>query len=344
MFFCFGFFACSFSNSNNEEEKVSEIKDEYKIAVAIKGDYLGSEYKGNFVWGGAMNLAWTELSENIVKEKIKLKTDDDLVLSMLKQFNNPVFTKKDLDDKSYYIKSGYGQKTVDLINKESKEKFPDKSFKDLDLKLSSTDIISYAYFLKKVEYLTQFEKGDMKFEDKNVESFYAKNDKQRENVKIHKYENENKFIISLQLKDDEDQLYLVKGYDLDNPKVVVDEINKNSSFGSMNEDDTFRMPNLHLDYYRVYKEFIGKYLLNKNFDDYFIAQMFENIKFDMDNKGARVENEAVIMIAKSVAMPSKIEPKYLILDEDFWVVMKRADSDVPYFLLGVDNVSLMDEA
>lgn len=73
--------------------------------TAHLGKYLGSEYKGNYVWGGAMNLAWTELNENILHEKLKLKTNDIVALKMVDAFNNPVFSKKDLDEKSYYVKS-----------------------------------------------------------------------------------------------------------------------------------------------------------------------------------------------------------------------------------------------
>ncbi|HBV58370.1 MAG TPA: hypothetical protein DEB73_03895, partial [Candidatus Magasanikbacteria bacterium] len=101
----------------------------------IAGNYLGSEYKGNYVWGGAMNLAWNELNENILHEKLKLSTYDKIALEMAEKLNNPIFSKNDLDDKSYYIKSGYGQTTVDTINKESKKKFPSKSFGDLEIDL-----------------------------------------------------------------------------------------------------------------------------------------------------------------------------------------------------------------
>jgi hypothetical protein len=99
--------------------------------------YLGSEYKGNYVWGLAMNLAWNELNESILHEKVKLKTNNKSALRMADQLNDAPFTKNDLDEKSYYIKSGYGQKTVDLINKESRAKFPEKSFNDLQLKFRS---------------------------------------------------------------------------------------------------------------------------------------------------------------------------------------------------------------
>jgi hypothetical protein len=173
-----------------------------------------------------MNLAWTELNENILHEKLSLNTNDKIALDMAAQLNNPVFTKNDLDSASYYIKSGYGQVTVDAINKESKKKFPTKSFADLNLVLGPRDIISYAYFLKEVAFKTIFEKTIVSFSGQTVQGFYVKDNAQRENVKILKYVNDDKFIVSLQLKDESDQLILAKGYTMDDPRLVVSEINQ----------------------------------------------------------------------------------------------------------------------
>lgn len=309
----------------------------------ISGNYLGSDYKGNYVWGGAMNLAWTELAENIIKEDIQINTKDKVALEIVLKLNDAPFSKKDLDEESYYVKSGYGQKTVEEINHESKKKFPSKSFGDLKMDLSPTDIISYAYFLKEVEYETKFEKDDISFNGQKVKGFIADNKAQRKNVKIIKYENDDKFIIKLQLKDKSDELILVKGYDMTNPQTVVEEINKNNNkyLSTIGKSDKFKAPKLHLDHHRDYIELIGKYLSNQGFSDYFIAQMFENIKFDMDEKGARVENEALIVMIKSAVMEPE-KPKNFILDKPYWVVMKRADSQNPYFILGVNNVELME--
>lgn len=305
------------------------------------GNYLGSMQKGNYVWGGAMNLAWSELTDNILHGKMQFATTDKIVLSMMDKFNNPVFTKKDLDEKSYYIKSGYGQKTVKLINKESKKKFPKKSFSDLKMELQPTDIISYAYFLKEVQYVTVFEKKTVQFNGQSVEGFYAKKEQQHENVKIIKYESDDKFIVSLQLKDKSDQLILAKGYDMSKPDAVVSEINKfnSANLSVIDNNDIFEAPKIHLDCSRTYTELIGIPVANKGFESYTISQMFENIKFDMDEKGARVENEAVIVMTKSAMMPEK--PKKFILDKPYWVVMKRTDSVNPYFILGVNNTELM---
>ncbi len=304
--------------------------------------YLGSEYKSNYVWGLAMNLAWHDLNENVLHGKVKLKTGDEIALRMADQLNEAPFTKNDLDEKSYYIKSGYGQKTVDVINKESREKFPDKSLDDLKLNLGPKDIIAYAYFLKKVEYVTPFKENDVSFLNERVRGFYAK-DISKENVRILEYWDDDKFIIRLTLKDDGDELILVKGFDMNNPIDVLKEIDKYNKHvpSPINDADQFEMPKLHLDHRHDYIELRGKFLANKDFEGYFIAQMFEKIKFDMDHKGARVESEAVII--GPTAMPSQPKVRRFILDKPFWVVMKRNNSRYPYFILGVKNTELMEK-
>ncbi len=329
--------------ANQQAPSQTHVIQDTKTSIA--GNYLGSEYKENYVWGGAMNLAWNETNENILHEKLQLKTDDKIALEMAEKFNNPIFTKNDLDDKSYYIKSGYGQTTVETINKESKNKFPNKSFDDLKMELSPMDIISYAYFLKEVEYKAVFEKKDVSFDGQKVKGFYAKEKSQRDNVKIIRYESDDKFIVSLQLKDESDQLILAKGYDMTNPQTVVNEINQNNKgyLSTIGESDRFEAPKLHLDHHRDYVELIKKYLANKGFEKYLIAQMFENIKFDMDEKGARVENEAAIAMVPT-ALPGKQEkPKNFILDKPYWVAMQRKNSQNPYFILGVKNTELMEK-
>ena len=335
--FLFLFTACS-EKLPPEPHVIQDTK------VNITGDYLGSDYEGNYVWGGAMNLAWNDLNENILHEKLQLRTEDKIALTMVEKLNNPIFTKKDLDDKSYYIKSGYGQETVELINKESKKKFPSKSFGDLAIKLKDFDIISYAYFLKEVEYKAIFIKKEVSFNGEKVEGFYAKKGIEKDNVRIIKYISDDKFIVRIDLKDQEDQLILAKGYDMTNPEIMLNEVNSDNKeyLKTINGVDNFEAPKIHLDHNRDYIELVNKYLDNKNFKDYFIAQMFENIKFDMDEKGARVENEAVITLTKNSVMQVQ-DPRNFILDKPYWIVMKRSDSQKPYFILGVNNTELMEK-
>jgi hypothetical protein len=66
--------------------------------------------------------------------------------------------------------------------------------------------------------------------------------------------------------------------------------------------------------------------------------MLENIKFKIDEVGAKVENEAVIkMLCKSV---SRETHKRLIFDKPFWVVMRQKGSH-PYFLTQINNRDVM---
>ncbi|MBN2572073.1 MAG: hypothetical protein JXA68_08095 [Ignavibacteriales bacterium] len=324
------------SNCEQRKNKTTTPQD---TKTSISGNYLGSDYNGNYVWGGAMNLAWNELNENILQAKLELETDDSIALEMADKLNNPVFTKNDLDEASYYIKSGYGQGTVDLINKETKEKFPQKCFADLDINLGPEDIISYAYFLKEVEYVVMFKPADVTFNSEKVKGFCAESEEQKKNIEIIEYASDEKFIIKLKLKDNSDELILAKGYNMNDPQEVVAEINlyNKNDLSVIGSSDKFEAPKLHLDYRRDYMELVGKCVANKGFEGYCISQMFENIKFDMDEKGARVENEAVIVLTKSVK-----ESKNFILDQPYWVVMKRADSQNPYFILGVNNTKLME--
>ena len=318
---------------------------ESKTAKSGLSNYTGSYLDGNYVWGGAMNLAWNELSSNLIKDKIKVETADPTTLAMVNQFNNSLFTKNDLDLYSYYIKSGFGQKTVDAINKETRKKFPSKSFAALTGNFVDRDIIAYAYFSKQVFYPIPFTKTETTFEGTPVAGFYAWKHEERENVRIIQYTSDERFIVSLKLKDDSDQLILAKGYDMNDPEMVVAEIDQNIDKypDYMERMDNFAAPKLNLDYHRDYKELIGKQLANEGFGDYVIGQMFENMRFTMDEKGAKVENEGAIVPVAVSFDPNEPRPRHLELNKPFWLVMKRKGSKNPYFILGINNTALMEK-
>lgn len=313
-------------------------------SVMTDTTYTGSLYQGNYVWGGAMNLAWNELCDNIIHAPLGIISGSEAAQNTCRLFNKRVFSKSDLDSQSYYIKSGYGPKTVEIVNKECRKKFPDKTFDDLQLDLKERDILAYAYFLKKVNYPVEFhQEKSVTFGDSVVSGFSASNDAERSNVNVLYYENRDKFIISLKLEQEEDELILAKGFDMGSPVSAIETYKNNQqTFSFMRHEDEFTMPDLHLDMHREYSEMIGAQLKNAGFTDYEIGVMFENIKFDMDHKGARVENEGVIGI-RATAMPNEnlVKPRILKMDKPFWVMMKHKASDSPYFLLGINNTNLM---
>lgn len=80
--------------------------------------------KGNFVWGAALTLAWKNLIYDIIKEPIQVKTDKNEAIQIVNNFNDSPINSKILDESSYYAKTGFGNKTIHLINEEVKKKFP----------------------------------------------------------------------------------------------------------------------------------------------------------------------------------------------------------------------------
>lgn len=303
--------------------------------------YTGFWFDGNYIWSGAMNLCWTELCQSVIKAPLILRTDEKEALHTANCLNHPVCTKADLDEPSYYVKSGLGPPTLAAINRESRARFPQKRFPDLQVTLGDEDIISYAYFYKAVSYETPFTTGTVFFKEQKVAGFEA-HGVQKQSVESLYYENDACFVVRLRLKDPADTLLLAKGFDTGHPEAVL-RLLEGLDMGdaaALGENDYFQMPSLKLSCRRDYPEIIGKNLGNQGFENCTIGEMFENIDFELDQSGARVESQAVISVVRG-AMISPVKKRYFYLNEPFWVLMKRTDSPNPYFLLGVHNTEIM---
>lgn len=305
--------------------------------------YTGSLHQGNYLWGGAMNLCWAELCQSVIHAPVELETDDTAALEMTACLNHPVCTSADLDAASYYVKAGFGPRTVQTINRECRAHFPHKTFGDLNADLREEDLISYAYFYKKVAYEVPFTRQDMLFKGERVLGFEAVKH-QKQTVEVLQYHNDGQFILRLRLQNPADELLLAKGYDNRRPAELLQAIAglPAQEVPRLGDDDFFKMPLLRLQCRREYTEMLGKALKNKGFAQYIISQMFENIAFELDETGARVENEAAIGALRA-AKPHLNTRRNFYLDQPFWVVMKRADSSHPYFLLGVNNTNIMQK-
>ena len=108
-----------------------------KFTKDVKIDYYKFENILNHLvfskQNGGMGLSYKmtttlDIRTTSINDSVRLTIDGKDMVKMYWLKENV----KDLDEKSYYVKSGYGQETVDAINKESKLKFPAKSFSDLD--------------------------------------------------------------------------------------------------------------------------------------------------------------------------------------------------------------------
>ncbi len=84
---------------------------------------------GNRVWTCAMQLAWNQIINKFTNdENLTFNTTDKLQNKMIDNYNKRLFTSDSLSDSSYYINSGFGNQTLNQINRQVREKFPLKTF------------------------------------------------------------------------------------------------------------------------------------------------------------------------------------------------------------------------
>ena len=93
------------------------------------------------------------------------------------------------------------------------------------------------------------------------------------------------------------------------------------------------MPVLNLDYRRTLTELIGAEL--EEFPGYTIEDILEGVKLKLDESGAVVENEGLMMIDECAIMNP--DPRILRFDRPFWVVMKEKGHH-PYLCVKINNV------
>ncbi len=306
----------------------------------------------NFVYAAGMNLAWQELKSDLIHDDLKFAGLDDVAQKLVDAFNLSPDWKADIQPQNYYVKAGFGQETVQILNREVQQKFPQKKMLPLDLKLSAQDLIAYAMLLVEVDYPTPFTATQIFFKDVNtkenalppqVRGFRAENQEQKNNLSILNYVDNENFVLRLKVKQPGEEIILVKG----SQNMTADELVKSlqphfvKQGEALTEIDYFQMPMLHLDHAYRYDSLIGKKFQNPDFADFMIGSMSERTIFAMDERGARVENEAMIL-APSAIQESGPTPKYLFFDKPFWVLMKKTDSNRPYFILGVKTVDVME--
>ena len=170
-----------------------------------------------------------------------------------------------------------------------------------------------------------------------MQSFYAKEKAQLEQVKVHKYKDKDNFLVEIADKKGDDSLFLIKS----EKDLTVDEaVNRtvkaceNNKSAPLKKGDHFIMPMVNLDQERSFTEMVGLYFANPELKEYLIAIMVENIKLQVNEAGAKVENQAVIVATRGAMMVK--DTKDIILDKPFWIVMKEAGKH-PYLCALINN-------
>jgi len=229
------------------------------------------------------------------------------------------------------------------------------------IKIEGSNINASAYFRKSPPFTFKFIRNlyPLKFNNVEVESFglngYNDYDIKKQ-IDIIYYKNDHDFALKLIPKDTMHEIfiYLPKKNNFKSIKGVLKSLqkkidksekikitDKNSWKYNFLKEDKFSMPILS---YHLEKDYLDIAGLNftVNNQDYFIEKCYQRIAFILDESGTEIESDAEIMYSTEEIDEDLPQPKNLILDQPFFIMLKRTDSDNPYLAMWIDNNELME--
>ncbi|GJM36138.1 MAG: hypothetical protein DHS20C18_51390 [Saprospiraceae bacterium] len=297
-------------------------------------ELTGSYYQGNYIWGIAMNLAWNELCDKIIGDKVEL--EDGVGAELVNLFNLKTFDENLIRKDSYLAEAGFGPETARQIAETLTKRFPEKPIDLIEnLSVGEEDIICYGYLHKGFDHYADFIETEMSFNGIGVKGFTNK-ENPGIGVQVVLYRNEDNFILKLLSANEAEEIILIKGFEKNNIQDLIEFLEKSNGkrFSGLNKEDELLIPNIQLQHFRRYEELIGAKLKNK---DLIIQIMEEQINFKLDYQGAQVDVEAILVMTRGGFMPKK-----LILDKPFWLMVKETDKELPYLVLKVENEAILE--
>lgn len=209
------------------------------------------------------------------------------------------------------------------------------------MKLDVRYIISYAYLTKEVQYITPFAVDeDFYFEGTHVKGFKARNYEHRKNVDVIDYHDDNNFVVRLKMKQPNEELYLIKSVHNLVPQKAAEIVSNTTTAAAMKSTDLFGMPSIELEVVHSYDELCGYYIKSGGLRDFKVVSMMENIKLRIDEVGAKVENQGVIVARMKCCKKADVQPRRFILNRPFWLVMREKDRH-PYLVVHIRNITFM---
>lgn len=290
----------------------------------------------------AFPLVYEDLKEKVVKGKVEFVGYHSSMVDTLEAIESP---KNRLDEKFYYhTVAKRTPASKKKIGADIKEKFNEKSsiLEMVQWEPScEVDIILYSMVKKNIEFLKRFEILDpLPFDDSKEEFKYFGTKEKSKYFKAQTkplfYKDKNNYAISLKTKTcDEIILYMPQEKDLKEKSVhkLWAKLQKEIKPDSFKEDDKFLAPFIQIKELISYDDLSGKEIKGT---DYRIAKAIESVEFSLDNEGAKLKNEA-LMILETCALMPEIQPRYFYFNRPFVLFIKEEGRKNPYFMVKIQD-------
>jgi hypothetical protein len=175
-------------------------------------------------------------------------------------------------------------------------------------------------------------------------------------AKILFYNSDEDFAIKLLPKDTSHEIYLLhtslesiqnlqQAIEILNKQTQLFQINKNEQNlwrYSFREGDHVSIPCISYHIEHNYPDLQGA-TFNSQETIYTIAEAYQRTAFSLDEDGAEIESEATLKVSTTELIEEKIEPKHLIFNRSYLILLKRTDKKDPYFAMLVNNSELLQK-
>lgn len=301
----------------------------------------------NRIWVGTFQLVWNELTDKIVKAPVKFLDFDS---QMANNLNQKQFKKSNLNEKSYYVKSGIVSPALKAeIEKNIKSKFNETSdiLKMFDFTYNPEKIFVYAMLKKDFRFTNAFDKlatGNFGNSQEKVKYFGINdnsNPKLYKNVNVLFYNDDNDFAVKLYTKGKDEVLLYRTNDDKTFDKYYAELNDKTAKYsGDKNfvKNDTLTIPDIKLYQETSFNELEGHQIVGTNMQ---IDKTIETVDFRMNNKGVKLKSEAAIMLRCMSLAPR--EGRDFTFNNNFVLFLIEKNQNTPYYAMKVSDVAAINK-
>ncbi len=301
----------------------------------------------NRIWVGTFQLVWNELTDKIVKAPVKFLDFDS---QMANNLNQKQFKKSNLNEKSYYVKSGIVSPALKAeIEKNIKLKFHETSdiLKMFDFTYNPEKIFVYAMLKKDFRFTNAFDKlatGNFGNSQEKIKYFGINdnsNPKLYKNVNVLFYNDDNDFAVKLYTKGKDEVLLYRTNDDKTFDKYYAELNDKTAKYsGDKNfvKNDTLTIPDIKLYQETSFNELEGHQIVGTNMQ---IDKTIETVDFRMNNKGVKLKSEAAIMLRCMSLAPR--EGRDFTFNNNFVLFLIEKNQNTPYYAMKVSDVAAINK-
>ena len=317
------------------------------------------------MWCWTFQIVWNEMLDHIETDVVF-----DPQLQEVENLNKRIFTKEELSEDSYYVKSALMTKQLKSeIKKWLKDKFDEKSDIIDQLNWNSVpeteegyiwkDTKTYLFYtmLKKVfKFAKAFDKLDPEpFDDKyeNIKYFWIKGSSSSSlysQVDVLYYNSEDDFAVSLETNEWENVIlsrWTNKDSFMNTYNAIIEKTKSYKWKRNFWKYDYLKVPNLSLNELRTYEEFTDKPFYAANGDECKITEALQTIKFDLDEKGWKIKSEAAIVMYESNSIADisfeKPDYRYFYFNRPFMIFLQESNKELPYFAAQISDITLFQK-